>query len=189
MTEREKGLAGQLYNPNRDQALQAEMMRCKDFCHQYNQLSPLRGEERDALLTRILGKREGSLTILPPFYCDYGYRITVGENFYANHGLVILDGAPVTFGDNVFIGPNCCFSTAGHPLDVRERNKGLEFAMPITVGDSVWIGANVTVLPGVTIGNGAVIGAGSVVTRDIPAGVVAFGAPCRVVRHIADEAE
>ena len=186
MTEKEKGRSGQLYNPNYDQTLQHEMMVCKDLCHQYNMLSPLQQEARDRLISRILGRRKGAVTILPPFYCDYGSQISVGENFFANHNLVILDGAPVTFGDNVFVAPNCCFSTAGHPVDAPRRNMGLEFARPITVGNSVWIGAGVIVLPGVTIGDNTVIGAGSVVTRDIPANVVAVGNPCRVLRPITD---
>ena len=184
MTEKEKCLSGQLYNPNKDEGLQQEMMACKDLCHQYNLLSPLADKERDALITRILGGRKEHVMILSPFYFDYGSNITIGENFFSNHGLVILDGAPVTFGDNVFIGPNCCFSTAGHPLDASVRNEGLEFARPITIGNSVWIGANVTVLPGVTIGDKAVIGAGSVVAKDIPPGVVAVGVPCNVVKTI-----
>lgn len=100
---------------------------------------------------------------------------------------MILDGAKVTFGDNVFVAPNCGFHTAGHPLDVEQRNQGLEYAYPITIGDNVWIGAGVTVLPGVTIGNNTVIGAGSVVNRDVPDGVVAAGNPCRVIRRITDE--
>ena len=108
----------------------------------------------------------------------------MGKNFYANHNLVILDGAKVTFGDNIFIAPNCGFYTAGHPVDAAERNKGLEYARPITVGDNVWFGAHVCVLPGVTIGDNCVIGAGSVVTRDIPSDSVAVGNPCRVIRKI-----
>lgn len=187
MTEKEKGLQGELYDPNHDPNLQREMAACKVLCFQYNQLSPLDREERDALLARILGARKGEAVILSPFWCDYGRNVFIGENFFANHNLVILDGAPVTFGDNVFIGPNCCFTTAGHPLDTGRRNLGLEFARPITVGNSVWIGAGVTVLPGVTIGDGAVIGAGSVVTRDIPAGTVAAGVPCRVLRQITEQ--
>ncbi|MFR7478870.1 MAG: sugar O-acetyltransferase, partial [Acutalibacteraceae bacterium] len=118
---------------------------------------------------------------------DYGSHIQIGENFYTNHNCIILDGAPVVFGDNVFIAPNCTFSTAGHPLDVEQRNEGLEYAYPITVGDNVWFGASVTVLPGVTIGSNTVIGAGSVVNRDIPSGVVAVGNPCRVLRTITEE--
>ena len=124
---------------------------------------------------------------MPPFWCDYGYHISVGDFFYGNHNLIITDGAPVTFGDHVFIGPNCCFSTAGHPLDVAQRNAGLEYAKPITIGNNVWIGAGVQVLPGVTIGDNAVIGAGSVVTKDIPAGMLAVGVPCRPVRQIAEK--
>ena len=122
--------------------------------------------------------------ITAPFYCDYGYNITLGENFYANHGLVILDCAEVTFGKNVLVGPGCCIAPAAHPIDAEERNSGLEFAKPIKIGDNVWIGANVSVMPGVSIGDNAVIGAGSVVTRDIPPDTVAFGSPCRAVRKI-----
>ena len=130
----------------------------------------------------IFAPRGGRLT--PPFRCDYGYNIEVGESFYANHNLVITDGAKVTFGDNVFIAPNCCFTTAEHPTGPDLRRDGVEMAKPITVGNNVWIGAGSTVLAGVTIGDDAVIGAGSVVTRDIPPRVVACGVPCRVMRAI-----
>lgn len=119
-----------------------------------------------------------------PFYCDYGYNISVGDRFYANHNLVILDEAEVTFGDNVFVAPNCAFYTAGHPLDAVERNRGIEYARPITVGNNVWIGGNVCVLPGVTIGDNCVIGAGSVVVKDIPANSVAAGNPCKVIKTL-----
>ena len=125
--------------------------------------------------------------IEPPFYVDYGYNTRVGKGFYANHNLIILDCAPATFGDHVFIGPNCNFSTAGHPFDVAQRNAGLEYAKPITVGSNVWIGMGVQILPGVTIGDNAVIGAGSVVTKDIPAGMLAVGVPCRPIRQIAEK--
>ena len=110
--------------------------------------------------------------------------MTVVENFYTNHNFTILDGAPVTFGDNVFVGPNCVFSTAGHALDAQQRSSGLEIARPITVGNNVWFGANVAVLPGVCIGDDTVVGAGSVVSRDLPSGVIAVGSPCRVLRPI-----
>ncbi len=116
--------------------------------------------------------------------CDYGYNIEIGENFYANHNLIILDGSKVQFGDNVFIAPNCSFYTAGHPLDAERRNKGLEYAKPIKVGNNVWIGGNVIVLPGVTIGDNTVIGAGSVVNKDIPSNVVAVGNPCKVIKQL-----
>ena len=137
-------------------------------------------------MKKILKKTKEHFTIMSPFYCDLG-NIEIGENFYANYNCVILDGAKVTFGDNVFIAPNCCFSTAGHPLDIEQRNQGLEYAYPIHVGDNVWIGANVTVLAGVTIGSGSVIGAGAVVNRDIPENVIAVGNPCRVLRQITEE--
>ena len=125
--------------------------------------------------------------VTAPFYCDYGFNISVGDHFYTNYNVTILDGAKVTFGDNVFIAPNCVFSTAGHALDAEQRNRGLEVAFPITVGDNVWIGTQVSVLPGVTIGSNTIIGAGSVVNRDIPDGVVAAGNPCRVIRKITEE--
>ena len=122
--------------------------------------------------------------IEPPFFCGFGYNIEIGENFYANHNCVILDNVKVTFGDNVFIAPDCGFYTAGHPFDIEQRNSGLEYAFPIHVGNNVWIGGHTTVLPGVTIGDGTVIGAGSVVTKDIPSGVLAAGNPCKVIRKL-----
>ena len=144
----------------------------------------VRSTKVDAPIDYVTGEH---LTIEQPFVCDYGYNIRVGEGFFANYNLVILDPAPVTFGDNVFIAPNCSFTTASHPLDAERRNKGLETCKPIHVGNNVWIGANVVVLPGVTIGDNAVIGAGSVVTRDIPAGYVAYGNPCKPHRKIEDQ--
>lgn len=184
MTEKEKMLKGMIYDANYDPALIAERQECKELCRDYNDLRPKEMEARKELLRRILGHVEGEILIEQPFYCDYGYNISVGENFYANFNLVILDEAPVKFGDNVFIAPNCGFYCAGHPLDPAQRRAGLEYARPITVGNDVWIGAGVSVLPGVTIGDNCVIGAGSVVTRDIPANSVAVGNPCRVIKHI-----
>lgn len=142
---------------------------------------------QNELLHQILGEIRGDIVITAPFFCDYGFHISVGKNFYTNHNCTILDGAKVEFGDNVFIAPNCIFSAAGHPLDAGQRNAGLEIALPIRVGDNVWIGANVSVLPGVTIGSNTVIGAGSVVNKDIPSGVIAVGNPCRVMRKITEE--
>lgn len=184
MTEKEKCLLGQLYDANGNPELIAERMKCKDFCHRYNLLLPSCIEERKELIVKLLGKTGEKFLIEQPFYCDYGYNITIGENFYSNVNCVVLDGAPVTFGDNVFIGPNCGFYTAGHPLDVRQRNAGLEFAKPITIGNNVWIGAGVCVLPGVSIGDNCVIGAGSVVNKTIPANTLAVGNPCRVIREL-----
>ncbi len=187
MTEKDKCAAGQLYDANYDETLVKERLQCKDLCFRFNNLLPSQQTEQMELLQQILGKTGQMFTILTPFFCDYGYNIEIGENFFANHNCVILDCAKVLFGDNVFIAPNCCFSTAGHPINFEQRNQGLEFAYPITVGHNVWIGANVTVLPGVTIGDNSVIGAGSVVNKDIPANVVAVGNPCRVLRKITEE--
>lgn len=189
MTEKEKMLAGMIYDAKNDAALIEERLVCKELCRDYNDLRPRETAAREALLRRILGAAGEGLLIEQPFYCDYGYNIRVGNNFYANFNLVILDEAPVTFGDNVFIAPNCGFYTAGHPIDAAERNKGLEYALPITVGDNVWIGAGVSVLPGVSIGDNCVIGAGSVVVIDIPSNSVAVGNPCKVVKTISEDLE
>lgn len=187
MTEKEKALAGMLYAADKDPELCADRKRCKTLCYKLNQLPPTDRAERKKLIQQLFGETGESFVIEPYFWCDYGYNITIGEDFYMNHNCVILDCARVTFGDHVFIAPNCGFYTAGHPLDAETRNSGLEFAKPITVGHNVWIGGNVTVLPGVTIGDGAVIGGGSVVTKDIPPGVIAVGNPCRPLRKIEPE--
>lgn len=186
MTEKEKMLKGMLYDANYDPQLIEERLECKKLCRDYNELRPKDIAGRNVLLRKILGAAGDGLLVEQPFYCDYGYNIRVGKNFFANFNLVILDEAPVTFGDNVFVAPNCGFYTAGHPVDAPERNIGLEYARPITVGNDVWIGAGVSVLPGVTIGSNCVIGAGSVVTRDIPSNSIAVGNPCRVIKTIAD---
>lgn len=185
-TEKEKAAEGLLYNANYDEALQAEMKATRGRLFEYNNLSPLQDEERDNILSSLLGKRGKNVTIISPFYCDYGYNIEVGDNFFANTNFVVLDGAKVKIGNNVFIAPNVGLYTAGHPLDAARRNEGLEYAYPITIGDNVWIGGHVCIMPGVTIGNNTVIGAGSVVTKDIPANSLAVGNPCRVIREIKD---
>lgn len=184
MNEKEKMLAGELYAADTDETLVKERFHCKTLCHKYNSLLPNQIEEKISLIRELLGKVEEKFLIEPNFYCDYGYNISLGNNFYSNHNLVILDCAPIEFGDNVFIGPNCGFYTPEHPLDAETRNKGLEFAKPIKIGNNVWFGGNVTVLGGVTIGDNVVIGAGSVVTKDIPSNVVAVGNPCRVIKAI-----
>lgn len=186
MTEKEKMLRGMLYDADHDPELDRDRLRCKDLCWEFNALRPSRREEQTALLRNLLGKTGENVTILSPFWCDYGDNIEIGRDFFANHGCVILDCAKVTFGDHVFIAPNCGFYTAGHPIDADRRNAGLEYARPITVGDNVWFGGGVQVLPGVTIGSDVVIAAGSVVNRDIPSHVVAAGNPCRVIRPITD---
>lgn len=167
--------------------LEAEIGKCKDKCYKYNQLNPNDKEAQQIMLSELLGGIGSNAAITPPFWCDYGYNITVGDYFYSNHNLIITDGAKVTFGNNVFIAPNCCFTTAEHAIDPEQRKAGIEIAKPITVGNNVWIGAGSTVLAGVTIGDNAVIGAGSVVTKSIPDNVVAVGVPCRVIRKITEE--
>lgn len=187
MTEKEKAAAGLLYDGSFDESLKEERIACKSMCYEYNMMHPSKEEERKALLKKILGKTGKELWIEPSFWCDYGYNIEVGENFYANHNLVILDTAKITFGDNCFVAPNCGFYAAGHALDVEQRNKGLEIARPIKVGNNVWIGGSVCVMPGVTIGDDTVIAGGSVVVKDIPSGVIAAGNPCKVIRKITEE--
>lgn len=184
MNEKEKMLAGELYDANYNEELQKEREKAKDLCYEYNQIKPSKQEEKRKIIRRLLGSTKQNFLIEQPFMCDYGYHIEIGENFYANHNLIILDGNKVTFGDNVFIAPNCAFYTAGHPLDAEQRNKGLEYAKPIEIGNNVWIGGNVVVLPGVKIGDNCVIGAGSVVTKDVPDNSVAVGNPCKVIRKL-----
>lgn len=184
MTEKQKAAAGLLYNPTDDRELFEERLLAAGLCHEHNQLHPSRLDERAAVLRKLLGRTGSNFQIVPPFFCDYGYHIEIGDNFFANFNCVILDGAAVTFGDNVLVGPNCGFYTAGHPLDIEQRNAALEYVRPITIGDNVWIGGNCMFMPGVTVGAGAVIGAGSVVTRNVPANAVAAGNPCRVIREI-----
>ncbi|MCD5448670.1 sugar O-acetyltransferase [Lactobacillus delbrueckii subsp. lactis] len=183
-TEKEKMLAGQVYNPGQDEELVTELTACKAKCLRYNQLPS--GAEKKELLKEILGQSGENCHIEPNFWCDYGWNIKVGDNFYANHNLTVLDAGGVTFGDNVFIGPDCSFYTSGHPLDAAKGNTGLEYAYPITVGNNVWIGGGVREVPGVTIGDNSVIGAGSVVVKDVPANSVAAGNPCRVIREITE---
>lgn len=168
--------------------LAAALSRCAELCFRLNALSPLCRSEREKIVREMIGSIGGRFVLHSPFRCDFGTNIHIGDNFIGNFNLAILDEAEVTIGNNVFIGPNCSLCTIVHALDAGQRNAGIMRALPITVGDDVWIAANVVVLPGVTIGRGAVIGAGSVVTKDVPAGVLAAGNPCRVIREIGEEA-
>ena len=177
MTEKEKQQAGELYNAN-DKELVAERVKAKKLCVEYNAIEYNDYQKKTRLLDRLVALRGENTWIEANFFCDYGYNIVIGDNFYANHNLVILDCADIEFGNNVFIGPNCGFYAAEHPIEANLRNQGLEYAKPIKVGSNVWIGGGVTVIGGVTIGDNVVIGAGSVVTKDIPSNCVAVGNPC-----------
>lgn len=182
--EIEKMMSGELYDATSNKALLDILNAVHNLCYDYNRLRPTQVEERTRLMRSLLGRVGKQFKIISPFLCDYGFNIEIGENFFANTNLVILDEAKVTFGDNVFIGPNCSFYTAGHPLDVESRNAGLEYSRPITVGDSVWFGGGVTVVPGVTIGEGCVIAAGSVVVHDIPPYTLAAGTPAHPIKSL-----
>ena len=183
MTEHEKMQKGLLYLAF-DDSLLADRQSAKELLFDFNSLRPSQKQERNALLQKLFGRAGNDIWVESPFQCDYGYNIHVGNNFYANHNCIILDGAKVTIGDNVLLGPNVGLYTAGHPLDVEQRIKGYEYAYPITIGNNVWIGAGVSILPGVTVGDNSVIGAGSVVTKDLAANVVAVGNPCKAIREI-----
>ena len=186
MNQKERMLAGLPYKAWLD-GLEEERELCKQKVYEFNLLPPKERSRIPALLKELLGKTVDSLWVEPPFHCDYGWNIEVGENFFANYNLTILDVGKVTIGKNVMIAPNVSIYTAGHPVHPDSRNSGYEYGIPITIGDNVWIGCGAIILPGVTIGDNVVIGAGSVVTKDIPSNVIAAGNPCNVIREITDE--
>ena len=185
-SEKEKMISGKPYKAFGDELL-AERQYAKEMIFDFNSLRPNQIDERNEILKRLLGKTKDKYFIEPPFRCDFGYNIEIGENFYSNYNLIILDCAPVKIGDNVLIGPNVSIYTAGHPLHYEIRNQEYEYAFPIIIGDNVWIGGNVVINPGVSIGENSVIGSGSVVTKDIPNNVIAIGNPCKVLRVITDD--
>ena len=180
-------IAGKVYN-SQDSELVAALNKSKSLCRQYNNLDFSNVAARKVIIDELLQEEhnDGYCVFTPPFWCDYGFNVKVGKNFQSNQNLGILDCEEVTFCDNDFVGPNCGFYTAIHPIDAHQRNTGIELAKPIKVGSDVWFGGGVTVLPGVTIGNNVVIGAGSVVVKDIPSGVVAVGNPCKPIRKITE---
>ena len=186
MNQKERMLAGLPYKAWLD-GLSEERLENQKRIYRYNHLPPEEWDQMDTLLREILGKAGKVVHIMPPFHCDYGYNIEVGEHFFANYNFTVLDVGPVRIGDNAQIAPNVSIYTAGHPVHPDSRNSGYEYGIGITIGDNVWIGGNACILPGVTIGNNVVIGAGSVVTRDLPDNVIAVGNPCRVVRQITEE--
>lgn len=182
-TEKEKMLAGELYNAL-DPQLVMERRKARQLIKELNDSRDEHQEVRARIYSQLFRTTGSNLWIEPPFYCDYGSNILLGENVYFNFNCVILDPAEVVIGNNVLFGPNVQIYTATHPLSHLERKKGLEFARPIEIGAHVWVGGSTVISPGVTVGPRSVIGAGSVVTKDIPAGVFAAGNPCKVVREL-----
>ena len=181
-TEKQKMLAGELYNPW-DKEIYSERLQCRKVLQQLNNSIPESEEWRSAILTLIPNAENTYLE--PPFHCDYGWNIKVGKNFYANFNCTILDGCGVNIGNDVMFGPGVQIFTIGHTLDVKRRvDEGVEYGKPITIGNNVWLGGGTIVCPGITIGDNTVIGAGSVITRDIPSNVMAAGNPCRVIKTL-----
>ena len=182
-TEREKMLAGEPYLAS-DPVLRAARTRARAILRRYDRSADGQAASRERLLRELFAQVGTSVEIEPPLFCDYGANVSVGDDVYVNTGVVILDCANVTIGSRVWIGPRVQLVTAHHPVDAEERARFSELASPIVIEDDVWIGAGVIVLPGVTVGRGSTIGAGSIVTNDVPPGVVAFGNPCRVSRRL-----
>lgn len=175
------------YDANFDPEILKEREKADALYWQFNQLSPADTEQKKELLQRLFYLEDDTVTILAPVYTDYIQYTSIGSGSFVNHGAYFMDGGTIRIGRNCFIGPFCGFYTASHPLKASERNTGLEKAQPIVLEDNVWLGGNVTILPGVTIGEGSVIGAKSLVTRDIPPHSLAVGSPCRVIRKITDQ--
>ncbi|MFB9056288.1 sugar O-acetyltransferase [Mariniflexile ostreae] len=183
MTEKEKMIAGQLYRPA-DKTLVKDRTKARLLLHKINTTSVEDLETRDNAMRQLVCNAGDNLYIEPPFFCDYGYNIKVGNNFYANFNCCILDVSTVTIGHNVMLAPHVQIYTATHPLEHKVRNSGVELAKPIVIGDNVWIGGNSTICPGVTLGNNVVVGAGSVVTKSFPDDVLIAGNPAKIIKTI-----
>jgi maltose O-acetyltransferase len=182
-TEKQKMLLGELYRSSNSE-LAAERREARRLIRLYNATTEQERERRSQILWELFGAAESTIEIEPPFYCDYGSNIYVGNGFYMNFGGVILDCNSVHIGENVLCGPSVHIYTATHPIDPAIRRSGLELAAPVQIGNNVWIGGGAIICPGVSIGDHTTIGAGSVVVKDIPARVVAAGNPCRVIKHL-----
>ncbi|MCB2308897.1 galactoside O-acetyltransferase [Clostridium estertheticum] len=183
MTIREKMKNGMLY-VDVGEGLDEERIRCKELLYDYNNTRPSEEIERKHLLKKLLGDMGEDIWIEPPVHMAYGTNVHIGNHFYANFNLVIVDDIDVYIGEHVMIAPNVTITPTGHPVDPNLRRPGTQFSIPVRIGNDVWIGSNVVILPGITIGDNSVIGAGSVVTHDIPENVIAVGNPCRVLRDI-----
>ena len=184
MTELEKMKNGMWYDANYDAEITKKRYHCFDLCFELNQIKPSDMEKKNKIIQKLIGYLPQGLEIVTPFSCDYGKNIHLGKNVFINMNCYFMDGASITLGDHVFVGPYCGFYTASHPLDYHKRNRGLEKALPIKVGYNCWFGANVSVMPGVVIGSGCVIAAGSVITKDIPDNVLIAGVPAKIIRKI-----
>ena len=185
MSNKEKMLNGEYYI-SWDEELTLEREKAKDLLFEFNSIKPSLRAEREIIINKLFGKVGKNCWIESPFNCDYGYNITVGDNFYTNTNCCILDCAKITIGNNVWIGPNVGIYTPNHAFDSKERTHGYEKSLPIEIGDNVWIGGSVTIIGGVKIGQNSIIGAGSVVTKNIPDGVIAAGNPAKVIREITE---
>jgi maltose O-acetyltransferase len=183
MTEKEKMLAGKMYNPA-DPDLVKERYNVRLWLHEFNSLSEKHLDQRQKTVHQILPNASENPFIEPPFHCDYGYNIKAGKNLFINFNCCILDVASVTIGDNCMFGPHVQIYTATHPLEFKARNSGLEYAKPISIGNNVWVGGSSIICPGVTIGNNVVIGAGSVVTKNFPDDVAIAGNPAKIIKTI-----
>lgn len=187
MTEIEKLSRGEFYRMN-DPEIQKIHHRAASLCQRFNALDINQEEEREQVLRQLFGSAGHNLSIKPGFFCDLGINLHVGNDFLTNYNVTILDMAPVTIGNNVWLGPGVGIFAVAHPMEATGRMQGLGIAKPITLGDNVWVGGNASILMGVTIGNNVVIGAGSVVTHDIPDNAVAVGNPAKVIRYINNDA-
>ncbi|WP_366942990.1 sugar O-acetyltransferase [uncultured Victivallis sp.] len=185
MDTRERMKDGRLYFCT-DEEIANEQLKCLDLLYDYNQTRPTEQPKRRELLKVLLAEVGENCYIEPPLHANWGRNTHLGSNVYANFNLTLVDDTDIYIGDSVMIGPNVTIATAGHPVDPELRRKVAQFNIPVRIGNNVWIGAGAVILPGITIGDDSVIGAGSIVTKDIPAGVVAVGNPCRVLRPISD---
>lgn len=184
MTDKERMFAGKLYSPFK---VNSQWLEIHKAIKKFNDSNFWEDSTALRELQKLFRSTGNGFVLTPPFYCDHGDKISFGDHFYANTDLTILDENYVTFGNNVYVAPHVSIYTAGHPIDAKIRNTDLEYAKPVIIGNDVWIGGNVVINPGVTIGDNVVIGSGSVVTKDIPSGVIAAGNPCRVIREISEQ--
>ncbi|MFA1282681.1 maltose O-acetyltransferase [Citrobacter telavivensis] len=180
--EKQKMIAGERYR-TADETLRHDRLQARRFVHRYNLTAPDEKAERLAILHTLLGQCDQPY-IEPPFRCDYGYNIFLGKDFYANFDCVMLDVCPIHIGDNCMLAPGVHIYTATHPLDATERNSGLEFGKPVTIGNNVWIGGRAVINPGVSIGDNVVVASGAVVTKNVPANVVVGGNPARIIKTL-----